>query len=627
MSLLGPRLIYILFLSFFLGLSRQFMHHTDIILDGLSWFGSITLGEIFDYLFLMPGILLWLLLIVASLFRTSILHKVDNFLPAVSKPKRHIRRHHTQQYNKAKTKFYRTQTQRLCPSGNCVPPSNSFARDFARSFQGGPTTQFNHCKPPAHSNNGHGHCNGNGNARRRRYRGSNRRARFNRSQARSRSRSRSRPHNLDLSHRLFRGIGSRHSPSPFSGAPHDSRSIHVPLSRNPSISVPYQVPDSIPVPVPTSVPDVPSVPVPVSVTAAPIPLSVPESVPDPVTSVPVHQPVPDIHSVDFNDLSTMIPYASNGNRLLIKVLRTVATSLRKPNPNTWVQSLQFKLRSIGITTASALHESLRDIGYRDNKTINTKLYYSGHRLLNRSTLQSLKLEVSIALEAASASTRTSTDSTFAWFGESVILQHPAACRAAMRNDDTFTVVWDSGASMCVSFDRRDFIGNMQQLPKGSSIQGITNHLKIEGSGSVIWSIMGTTGRLRHLKLPCYYIPKLKQRLLSTSVFTKTYPQNPITVTGASWSISPNPSNPEEGGIDVFINPRNNLPCSTCFRHDGIREAAALYTEAVSTVHITNCNLSEPAKELLRWHFRLAHVGLRTIQFIMETGVLSSSESM
>ena len=83
----------------------------------------------------------------------------------------------------------------------------------------------------------------------------------------------------------------------------------------------------------------------------------------------------------------------------------------------------------------------------------------------------------------------------------------------MDPSDTFTVVWDSGASMCVTFDKEDFVGPIQPLPSKSTINGIANNLRIEGKGTVSWPILDTNGNLRDLKLPAYYIPKLKQRLL------------------------------------------------------------------------------------------------------------------
>ena len=37
----------------------------------------------------------------------------------------------------------------------------------------------------------------------------------------------------------------------------------------------------------------------------------------------------------------------------------------------------------------------------------------------------------------------------------VILQHPQAC--TMNLNDTFDVIWDSGASFCITNNRKDFI--------------------------------------------------------------------------------------------------------------------------------------------------------------------------
>ena len=213
---------------------------------------------------------------------------------------------------------------------------------------------------------------------------------------------------------------------------------------------------------------------------------------------------------------------------------------------------------------------------------------------------------------------TSTIKSF--LSAKTILQHPMACQAAMPPGDSYTIVWDSGASMCVTFDKNDFVGPIKPLPKGSSIQGITNNLKIEGVGTVIWSLLDTNGTLCHLKLPCYYIPKIKQRLLSTSVFTKTYPKSLISVSNNSWSVTQ-----ESKSIDIYINPRNNLPMSKCYRHQGLQTAAANLGESI--IHSNNLNLTEPQKELLRWHYRLGHIGFRTIQFIMRTGALASSEGM
>ena len=185
--------------------------------------------------------------------------------------------------------------------------------------------------------------------------------------------------------------------------------------------------------------------------------------------------------------------------------------------------------------------------------------------------------------------------------------------------DSFRVIWDSGASQSVTFDKRDFVpGSIRKLPRGASIKGIANNLRIEGIGKVMWSVLDTKGNLTTLCLPAYYIPKLHQRLLSISSFTQTYPDSTITVTANSWTISKG-----NKSIDIHIDPRNNLPTSTCFRKQAIAQVAANLGESV--VHLNNQNLNEPQKELLRWHYRLGHAGFRTIQMLMKSGVLAATE--
>ena len=165
----------------------------------------------------------------------------------------------------------------------------------------------------------------------------------------------------------------------------------------------------------------------------------------------------------------------------------------------------------------------------------------------------------------------------------------------MDPEDAFSVVWDSGASMNISFDKNDFVGEIKRLPNSAQIKGIGTKLRIEGYGHVVWSLLDTNGKLRHLKLPCYYIPDLEQRLLSTSMFSRIYPSNKIIVSNGVWNVSANPQDPSESGIDIFINPNNNLPTSTCIRESGLSYVAAHFTEFVSATHQKNLNLSAPEK--------------------------------
>ena len=136
----------------------------------------------------------------------------------------------------------------------------------------------------------------------------------------------------------------------------------------------------------------------------------------------------------------------------------------------------------------------------------------------------------------------------------------------------------------------------------------------------MWSLKDSKGNLRDSQLPCYCIPRLKQRLLSTSVFCKVYPDSSITVNNNHWIAK------KKGqSIDAFINPRNNLPTSACCRKDAIHKAAINLGESIT--HHSNFNPSEPHKELLRWHQKLGHINVKNVQFILRSGALATSDSM
>jgi hypothetical protein len=63
-----------------------------------------------------------------------------------------------------------------------------------------------------------------------------------------------------------------------------------------------------------------------------------------------------------------------------------------------------------------------------------------------------------------------------------------------------------------------------------------------------------------------------------------------------------------------------------YRYDAVEAGPQALTAAIAITIDANANLSEPEKELLRWHARLGHLGFRKIQFLMRTGILSRSES-
>ena len=206
----------------------------------------------------------------------------------------------------------------------------------------------------------------------------------------------------------------------------------------------------------------------------------------------------------------------------------------------------------------------------------------------------------------------------------IIETFPKQYETVLTSHDTFDLIWDSGASMCVTNDKDDFIDMEADCTK-SSIQGLGSNLDIKGKGTVEWSVTDTTGKLRHFHLPAYYVPNSPAKLLSTSVFCARYPSWTIAIKDEMWTLKGR--NNVDSPIDIYVSKKTNLPTSTCYKSKKLTQASAFFTNTVAETHKANINLNEPQKEILRWHYRLGHVGLRTVQFIMRNGSLASSQAL
>jgi hypothetical protein len=65
----------------------------------------------------------------------------------------------------------------------------------------------------------------------------------------------------------------------------------------------------------------------------------------------------------------------------------------------------------------------------------------------------------------------------------------------------FPVIWDSGASISITPDRKDFVGPFNTPDHITQLQGIAKGLRIEGQGHVLWTMQDTLGKQRLIKVP------------------------------------------------------------------------------------------------------------------------------
>ena len=155
--------------------------------------------------------------------------------------------------------------------------------------------------------------------------------------------------------------------------------------------------------------------------------------------------------------------------------------------------------------------------------------------------------------------------------------------------------------------------------------GVVQGLKFSGFGEVLWSFLDEKGTLRSFKLPALYIPSATTRLLTTMSLLQSYSGELIQQTGHGMRLS-STSDGQRNAVKKTINPSNNLPTSTGYSYGKVMEVANTLINTVSTTAATNTSLGPDEKELLHWHNRLGHIGMQKVQFLMQTGVLATSEA-
>ena len=113
--------------------------------------------------------------------------------------------------------------------------------------------------------------------------------------------------------------------------------------------------------------------------------------------------------------------------------------------------------------------------------------------------------------------------------------------------------------------------------------------------------MDTDGQLRCLKLPAYYVPACKMRLLATTSYLETYQPEQICGDHTYLGFTGIPGDPTRGRIEGRVNPSNRIPTMTGYDYGSCESAVAALTSSISEVHDSNMNLTPSQKELLKWH--------------------------
>ena len=207
------------------------------------------------------------------------------------------------------------------------------------------------------------------------------------------------------------------------------------------------------------------------------------------------------------------------------------------------------------------------------------------------------------------------------------LTAPHKIKEKMKDGSAFKIIWDSGASHCITNNIDDFANNpLRTAGVLKQLTGLAFGLQIKGVGAVEWTVLDINGMPRTLSLDAYYVPRSPVRLLSTAQLLQAYPGETIELDDQSATLSGLKGDPKRTPVKAFVNPQNNIPDCSAFHLSEVQQAAMALHSMTAAVDPRNINLSEAEKELLRWHQRLGHLDFKKIQFLMRSGALCLSLS-
>jgi len=186
------------------------------------------------------------------------------------------------------------------------------------------------------------------------------------------------------------------------------------------------------------------------------------------------------------------------------------------------------------------------------------------------------------------------------------------------------IVVDTGASISLSPFLEDFTTPLKK-PDVDTLQSVNSPVKIDGVGTVEWEVRDQHGQVALFKTKAYYVPSADIRLFSPQSYFKEnkrgygwFDHKELiirTVDDLCVSFPYNPGNlPMMLMNELFSNVAGvagvTAPLAFNLRHTDV------LSRSQGLLQDLNVNLTRPQKEVLLWHYRLAHAGLGWIQDLM-----------
>ena len=187
------------------------------------------------------------------------------------------------------------------------------------------------------------------------------------------------------------------------------------------------------------------------------------------------------------------------------------------------------------------------------------------------------------------------------------------------------IVFDTGCSVSITPFEDDFVTPLVEAPH-AQLDGLVDVVKVKGVGTVEWPIRDVFGQVAMLRHQAYYCPEADIRLEGPISYFIEHGSGHCHLDHRRLEFVT-----AEGVKLIFpYHPTSNLPLMFLDQNIHVQGPTAIgamlgrvllgdvtLQEQVQTLlNDNNHNISNPQKELLLWHYRLAHAGQGWVQDLM-----------
>lgn len=206
--------------------------------------------------------------------------------------------------------------------------------------------------------------------------------------------------------------------------------------------------------------------------------------------------------------------------------------------------------------------------------------------------------------------------------------------------NSFSLTFDSGASKMSTGIRSDFKEFTDTGYENIELDGIASGLKIQGTGIVHYDVVMDDGTRVTLRLKALYVPDLATTRLISPQGIRTSDGNPVTFmthtnedendSYAELWIKKNVPGWQQHlpihTMKIHYNRQDNLPTHVASLPTTSDECLKALTGAIDVTAANNKNLTGSQKELLKWHYRLGHIGFQHLRWLVRSKQLSVKDS-